>query len=457
MRWPSFIDNNEVWEGMFTLPTGEEVSGGVCWSDGILLVISQPADKPDFRPQLYLDFVHGWVKQGSRAVTLIDNSLICTGPVETKLCFHDLYFRKVLEGCIHFSEDEHEIVETHFRLSGESGSWSFPFSCDIGEYGHVSAHKANASNLPAGHPDMGARFTIEHRSDTDLLKAEESIQFITRFFWLITGARQHAENIQIVAQAHEGGSRHKFNAWFPTLSRPHSTFPVFLASLRRLIDPIASRPELEKCMSNWANLAAGHLEACYQMLALVDDYTTHRPHHIAQATASFEWGEELPPSVEAKGSSDSVQDIAKFASKMIRKEWKASRERDRVLLVLGKIHLPHTLRDKVRSRLNVIAPYLPSEMQLAADKIVAAAVKSRNKYIHGDSLGTSTGHWLHERFFVETLALIFLSSVLVECGWDMESWMRERTHTGNSHPLDRYFDLFPSRVKYVMESTPDSI
>ena len=482
MRLSNLFNENGNGAGRFTLPTGEEVEGRISLVPGrdyFLLEINQLRDHYAFPPEFHRSIIHGLVNQGNQPVTLIGSTPTLsnyTPPIPP----YFINCRQLLVGQLHFSQDKHKIVETRFRLSGsssifpiyangispgqeilkaimgESLSPSDPgerpdrvfycsgpaelFSCDLGRYGRVSVRKSNVTKLPGRLPRVDVRFTIKHPPDTDSFNAENAIQCVTRFFWLITGTRQYAENIKITVITPEDDMPHNFDAYFPLQEVPISARADCVQTdyYRLLINPFESRHDLEKCLSRWSNLSGRQRIACDLMLGQFSA-PLHPPYRISLAAVAFEWFEEAPPSAGENDASDPVKDIVDFAKSEIRNRWdKPSPERERVLTKLGEFVNHHrTLRNKVQSRLDLVLNHINDEMKNDIDKVVAAAVKSRNKYIHGHTKRPSKDQDLSEMFFALTLEFIFLSSVLVECGWDMKSW-NERECQSINHPFDRY-------------------
>lgn len=386
-------------EGRFTLPTGEEIQGQIRLDpehDRITLQINTDISPP--KP--HRSTIHGWVNEGD-AVTLIGYSPIRSVLVQPRPPYV-IYCQRLLAGRLHFSLDKHKIVKTQFRLSGSSSifliyaNWVSPenrqkiikeiigesfspgdpdksfdrvyycsgpadiLSCNIGRYGQLSVRKSEVTKPSGKCPRIDVEFIIEHPPETSLDDAENAIQCVTRFFWLITGTRQYAENIRIMASTLEDDTSHHFDAYFPLQEAPISgredivqTDPHSL-----LINPGESRCEIEKCLCNWVELLSERKKrACDIILNQFGD-GGHPPHRIALAVIAFEWFVELPPDVKKKNVSKLVKEIVKFAKGKIEKKFpEKSPERKKVLKKLSQILSPPKTSPKLID-LMVLVPIL---------------------------------------------------------------------------------------------------
>jgi hypothetical protein len=126
---------------------------------------------------------------------------------------------------------------------------------------------------------------------------------------------------------------------------------------------------------------------------------------------------------------------AKSECRKIFKNLPPTPERDSVLNALGRIG-KSTLKRKVQHRaqfvVDAIGESLP-DLFLAADE----AVNCRNYYVHGgDARFNYRENFDVFVFLTETLEFIFAASELVECGWDIRAWKRNRS--GITNPVGRY-------------------
>jgi len=79
-----------------------------------------------------------------------------------------------------------------------------------------------------------------------------------------------------------------------------------------------------------------------------------------------------------------------------------------------------TLKDKIQSRADLILPVFEKGQLKNIDLVIHHAVKCRNYFVHGSiDKEISPDHYIGlQSFFINTLEFIFITSELVECGWD---------------------------------------
>ena len=483
MKLSYLFSGNSRGAGIFTLPTGEEGRGQIRLDHGQDCIILQ-INTDVAPPKPHRSIIHGWVNQGDK-VTLIGYPPTLSAFVQP-MPPHVIKCDQLLTGISHFKSDKHRIAQTRFKLSGSSQifpnyvSWvtrrncqeilnaiigeSFSpadpdesfnrvlyssgpmeiFSCETERYGRMSVYKSDVVQLPSeGFLRVDVKFAIEHPPNTDLRDVENAIQCVTRFFWLITGTRQYAENIQITVNTPEDDTVQHFDAYFPLQEAPLSERKdrdqTNFHSL--LINPNESRGEIEECLRNWVELYSERKRvACDIVLNQFFDHR-HPPHRIALATAAFEWFWEPSPGVRNADMPKLTKTIVKFAKKKIEDKFpRQSPERKKVLRKLSQILSPPKgnpkLKDMIASRLKRISPAISDEMK-EIDEVFRDAVDLRHRFIHGGKKQLVRDHGISRMFLAQTLEFIFLASVLEECGWNMKSWNERESRTFD-HPLDRF-------------------
>lgn len=451
--------SNNTCEGIFTLPTGEDVRGQMRLDFGkerIILAVSSSQPLSPKKPHI----IHGLVNQ-TKPVTLVGH-VPYRSVYLSSLPNYDINCTQLLDGFPRFDPSKHEITKTRFGLSGGRSIFrpcvysvhpdkrrevlevilgkSFPhdkpgetfdrvffssgaaelLSCDIGKYGRLSVRKSGVTKLP----DIDVECIIEHPPETDLSDIESAIQCVTRFFWLITGVRQYAQDIQIYVQFPSGNVLIPFFDGTRTRTQEHKMDAKWIeahfflqeeplsAEGRRgrsgpsshdahLITADESRRNLEECLCNWAKLSERQRRACDLILSVFNsqNYPLFR---IVRASSAFEWF-----CVDCEGLSK---------------------------------------RDMRQRRLDLIQKLLPDELK-DIERVAKGSTDLRNDIVHegGSSRSISTF------FFIDTLEFIFLSSVLVECGWDMKSWIEGRGSHSISHPFNRYLMHWSQMYKLWQE------
>ena len=121
-----------------------------------------------------------------------------------------------------------------------------------------------------------------------------------------------------------------------------------------------------------------------------------------------------------------------------------------VLSALGRIGKP-SLRDKICHRADIVAEADPrrfSELHLACSQ----AVLCRNHFVHGSE--GAFDYWEEYgafAFLVDTLEFVFVTSDLIELGWDFKSWCGKsfsHTHSFGSYIIN--YDMNLRRLKELM-------
>ncbi len=131
------------------------------------------------------------------------------------------------------------------------------------------------------------------------------------------------------------------------------------------------------------------------------------------------------------------QDIrdAKTTCAAIFKKLPTSQERESVMNALGRLG-KSTLRQKINSRVKLITDKIPETFP-EFDLVVSEAVNCRNYFVHGSKTKIDYGKDFDlVTFYTEALEFIFAASDLLECGWDIKAWSKQRSTV--SHPFDRF-------------------
>lgn len=116
-----------------------------------------------------------------------------------------------------------------------------------------------------------------------------------------------------------------------------------------------------------------------------------------------------------------------------------SPQRNSILNALGRIGKP-TLKNKVQARAAVVLDavgHIFPDLEL----VLYQAVDCRNYYVHGTEgkFDYSTNP-SQVAFLTRTLEFVFAASDLIECGWDIKSWMEQGLI--RSHPFGEYVEIY---------------
>ncbi|MBM5575174.1 HEPN domain-containing protein [Deefgea sp. CFH1-16] len=144
---------------------------------------------------------------------------------------------------------------------------------------------------------------------------------------------------------------------------------------------------------------------------------------------------DLPLSEELEKAKNSTRTLFRSLSQ--------SPEKDSVLGALGRLGKA-SLKRKIRSRAQLILDQVPANFPELV-MVIDEAVNCRNYFVHGSD--TKKMNYSDEFnqvvFFTEVLEFIFAASDLIECGWDIRTWSKQRSTL--SHPFGRF------RVNYELQ------
>ena len=473
------LRKRKLCKGVFTLPSGENVKGRIILDSQndhfIILRVHNPQGNWTLPPDFKEITIPGILDDGT-PVTLFGSTPIRSIYLSSLPCY-DINCQSLFTGdAPHPVQiDNCEVTQVRFNLTRsrkifplymdrvtpekrlkilrtiigntyqpEENGYSFDriyycdgraevISCNT-NYGRVSVRPYDVTTLPY----IDVEFVIEPNLGANLSNVESAIECVTRFFWLITGSRQYAEKIRIGVRESEDGATRNLDAHFLLQEAPMFTPDAAQETINLLIDPIKDRATFEKCLSAWSNLTEIKRAACDVMLSQFNE-PIHFPFRIARDAVAYEWFDNSSEDASNRSDNESARlkkEIVKFANERIKGEFDDTEERHFVLTNLGEIPERRTLRDKINSRLCIIRKHLPEEIKDNIDGVVDKAVKARNEYIHEQSYVLSEQSASCYTYMANSLEFIFLSSVLVDCGWEMKRWVKSLNTL--LHPFSSY-------------------
>ena len=278
----------------------------------------------------------------------------------------------------------------------------------------------------------------------DLKTALQNAFEIKEFFDLIFGREQGIVRMILSQNAHSGVDRsvlvygRHFKSFNYTEDAP-------LPGHDLLLDPLGDICQTFQVLSKWTDrnpkwriarsLAAESLGIPY--------YDENR---IVRAANSFDHIDSSAISVESQVSED-IQDTINVARELF-KSLPRSLERDKCLSYLGLMS-GHNLRDIVRSRADVIRPAI-GELLPDLEIVAEEGVNCRNYFTHSDVRKIDYSDYPHFiSFLTETLEFVFIVSDLIDCGWNIISWLKHSMF--QSHPFFAYVLDYDSRSKELRE------
>ncbi|MDE2772029.1 MAG: hypothetical protein OXI44_12830 [Bacteroidota bacterium] len=489
------LRKRKLCKGVFTLPSGELVKGRIILDPKndhfIVLQVNRPQGSWTLPPDFKEIAMPGKLDDGT-PVTLIGSSPVRSKYLSFDPCY-DINCQSLFTGdtphpvqihnCevtqVRFNltrsrkifpfymdqvspEKRHEILRTIIGNAYQPNKKGYSFdriyycgrraeviSCNT-NYGRVSVRPYDVTTLPY----IDVEFVMEPNLGGNLSDAEGAIECVTRFFWLITGSRQYAEKIRMVVRGSEDGVTRNLDAHFLLQEAPLFTPDTAQDSINPLIDPIKDREMFEKCLSAWSSLTEIQRAACDVRLSHFNE-PIHSPFRIARDAVAYEWYDNTSEDASKRSDNESTRlkkEIVKFANNRIRDEFDDTNERHFVLTNLGEIPERRTLRDKINSRLCIIRKHLPEEIKDNIDSVVDKAVKARNEYIHVQTYMLSEQAAPCYMYMANSLEFIFLSSVLVECGWEMKKWVK--SFNTLLHPFSSYIADYSQLCDLCIEPKP---
>ncbi|MCT8863674.1 hypothetical protein K5S30_10335 [Shewanella xiamenensis] len=145
----------------------------------------------------------------------------------------------------------------------------------------------------------------------------------------------------------------------------------------------------------------------------------------------------IPDKAMIELSEDLIE--AKNKAKKIFRELPDSLEKTSLLQALGRLGIK-TLKDKINDRIEIIL----SNCKIKFDGlqfVAHQAVDCRNYFVHGGNKKFDYESNLNMvNFLTDTLEFIFVVSDLIECGWDIDDWLKS---FALSHKVGQYCIAYP--------------
>ena len=315
------------------------------------------------------------------------------------------------------------------------------FSTDT-DIGRVSAEHAPVFSVGvATNLGLTKKTYIKLRFDTPLTVAESLFRMgrVIQFIDIVAGSRQNVSEISIqTGYDHPSQSADVYSTSYSEHDSSHQEDePSFHAIL---IDPVHSVEELSSVLRAWMQRDVKWRTA---RMRLSRDWgkTIYNSDRIVAAANVYDL---LPSTLYADNTpiSEDLHDAIAQARQMF-KRLPESDERDSVLGYLGSVggwRLKRKVRHRATRITDVIGHLLP-EIGVVIDE----AVKLRNFYVHGTPSRVSNGEPLKLlSFLTNSLEFIFITSDLLDAGWDIEEWCRKPKPLG--HPFHDYLVYYQEEL-----------
>lgn len=444
------LNQSKTVSGYFSVPPSSNLFGQLCLAHtkSYLHLLSNKALDPV--EKISQSVIYGLLDNGDH-VTLLDCTFSGTSyhiGLSGEMHKYIIYPRIILSGNSHYNPDNCRIRQVCFELedamrifhsstrigtiwdrhdlmelisgdrrlldvSSESFGWVSYFigpveflRCDT-QLGTISVNAATRyeANLTlfVGQ-SVKVKTVIENEHGGNIYDSIYAMKIFSQLLGIIVGKQQDLSNIEFVIESERTPYDARLNAYFTTpILHPN----VSDSGQREvhpdcfLIDPVQKREELSVIVDKWFEKAKART--------------------LARARVLSEWG-------STQYNTDRLVRVANAFD-----------------LLDGKSG-GRGLANRIISRSKLIMEFLPNNVQNDLIKVIEMAVECRNYFVHGPRRGKQrVGYENGVIFYSDTLEFVFLASDLVDCGWDMRSWMTQRLR--GWHPFLNYMDTFDERYK----------
>lgn len=223
------------------------------------------------------------------------------------------------------------------------------------------------------------------------------------------------------------------------------------------IDAIQNPDEFSRVLRYWTEQ---HEERRHARVRFSEAFSHQNNYTIDRLIGAANMFDLLPASIYPKSVelSKELKEARCTARQAFRKLPKKNEERESVLRALGRIGQP-VLKVKVRHRAKLITDIVGGHFP-EIESVIKHAVNLRNYYvhgIHGEKQEEDYNKISSQRiFFTDTLEFIFAASELVEAGWDIAAWMKEKFPSGD-HPFRTYYFRYRERLEVLKKLLAEKV
>ncbi len=207
------------------------------------------------------------------------------------------------------------------------------------------------------------------------------------------------------------------------------------------LHPAARAEEFAEVMVRWLQRDADRLHArvsFHEGFAASYKYTVGR---LVAAANMF----DLLPDEDAPVDVDVAPELAAAIdqAKLIMKALPDSPQRNSVLDAFGRVKKA-SLTGKVLHRVEVLRSSLGPKLP-EVEAVLKFAVRCRNHFVHGSPIAVSAEALFPLiPFLTDVLEFVFVTSDLIESGWDAKRWASDPT--SQSHPLSQFLVGYSAQV-----------
>lgn len=272
------------------------------------------------------------------------------------------------------------------------------------------------------------RVRVEFGELLPLRVVEGRVRAIKRFLSVVAGRRQCSSTFDIQHTSAAGEV-----LWSVVTDSMEATPPEGAATLLEWdlpIEPNKRDQEFAQVMVSWLAREPERLTARVSYAECTAKGFSYRVDRLVAAANMF----DLLPAADVPATQAISDDLA-AALKQAREVLLAvenSAPRNSVLGAIGRVGKP-SLTTRVLHRAE-IATAVFTNIFPDLDQVLILGVKFRNHCVHGSAMGVEPSLvYPYIAFLTDALEFVFLSSELIECGWDADRW--KNSHGSMTHPM----------------------
>jgi hypothetical protein len=202
------------------------------------------------------------------------------------------------------------------------------------------------------------------------------------------------------------------------------------------------KKEFETVLGGWMKRQEAHRDARLRIVLGIREGRSYTVDRLVGAANAF----DLLPDAAFSKPKLPASFLKTLATVVLESKKFKQPYREQVLSNLHRVKALN-LRQKIESRFSLLPPILRKRLPEMAF-LIGHCVRSRNYFVHGakPKLSVAATRDLMV-FFTDTLEFIFVTSELVECGWNVKRWIKQLGGRAKFREYVRSYDETLKRVK----------
>lgn len=282
---------------------------------------------------------------------------------------------------------------------------------------------------------------INFNDPVDFYEAERRMHVVRRFLSIVAGRSQVVKTFNLRHVDETAEFAEPSSAVTVCMSIAEDVESATLNWWDLPVHPGVRTEEFADVVGRWLQRDAERLHA---RVSFHEGFSSERKYTVGRFVAAANMFDLLPDAdapVDVQVSTD-LSDAVKEVQEVM-KALPRSPQRDSILGALGRVRKA-SLTGRVLHRAEVLRPSLGATLP-AIDEVLKLAVKCRNHFVHGSSIPLSAEVlFAFIPFLTDALEFVFVTSDLIESGWNAERWAVAGTSL--SHPLPRFRAGYPIQL-----------